>query len=150
MYRDPAVDEKPALLAKRGGAFYSEAAVELLASLVGGRADAQVVNLATTARCPSCRRGGDRGPPRSAARASRAGRAPPVPAQFRGLIAHVSAYEELALDAARRGGRDRVAEALLAHPLIGQYDLADRLADALIDANRQHLAWAGASAAKRG
>ena len=43
-----------------------------------------------------------------------------------GLIAHVSAYEELALDAALRGGRDRVAKALLAHPLVGQYDLAEQ------------------------
>ena len=49
----------------------------------------------------------------------------PVPPLLRGLIAHVSAYEELAMDAALRGGRARVAAAMLAHPLIGQYDLAD-------------------------
>ncbi len=36
MYGDPALDEKPALLAKRGGAFYSEAAVDLAAALLGG------------------------------------------------------------------------------------------------------------------
>ncbi|MGW6303533.1 family 4 glycosyl hydrolase, partial [Streptomyces niveus] len=35
MYGDPALDEKPELLAKRGGAFYSEAAVDLAASLLG-------------------------------------------------------------------------------------------------------------------
>jgi 6-phospho-beta-glucosidase len=61
---------------------------------------------------------------------------------MRGLIAHVSAYEELALDAAIHGGRDRVVQALLAHPLIGQYDLANRLADALIAANEKFLPWA--------
>ena len=43
-----------------------------------------------------------------------------------GLVAHVSAYEELALDAALRGGRDRVVSTLLAHPLIGQYDRGRR------------------------
>jgi 6-phospho-beta-glucosidase len=54
----------------------------------------------------------------------------------------VSAYEELALDAARRGGRDRVAAALLAHPLIGQVDLAEKLTDALLAANSRYLPWA--------
>ena len=54
----------------------------------------------------------------------------------------MSAYEELALDAALRGGRSRVAAALLAHPLIGQYDLAGRMADRLIAENAQFLPWA--------
>jgi 6-phospho-beta-glucosidase len=60
----------------------------------------------------------------------------------RGLVAHVSAYEELALDAALRGGRERVFRALLAHPLIGQVDVADTLADRMIEVNREYLAWA--------
>jgi len=59
-----------------------------------------------------------------------------------GLVGHVSAYEELALDAALRGGRKRVAGALLAHPLVGQYELAGRLADRLIAENASYLAWA--------
>jgi 6-phospho-beta-glucosidase len=58
-----------------------------------------------------------------------------------GLVAHVTAYEELALDAAIHGGRDRVASALLAHPLIGQYDIAERLTDRLLAANRDFLPW---------
>jgi 6-phospho-beta-glucosidase len=60
----------------------------------------------------------------------------------RGLVAHISAYEELALDAALRGGRERVFRALLAHPLVGQVDVAEKLADRMIDANREFLAWA--------
>ena len=60
----------------------------------------------------------------------------------RGLVAHVSAYEELALDAALRGGRERVFRALLAHPLVGQADVAETLADRMIDANREFLSWA--------
>ena len=66
----------------------------------------------------------------------------PVDPLLAGLIAHVSAYEELALDAAIRGGRERVFRALLAHPLIGQHDIADKLTDLLIAANRDHLRWA--------
>jgi 6-phospho-beta-glucosidase len=38
---------------------------------------------------------------------------------------------------------DRVVKAMLAHPLVGQYDLAQNLADRLIAANRQFLPWAG-------
>ncbi|HEV2635274.1 MAG TPA: 6-phospho-beta-glucosidase [Actinocrinis sp.] len=144
MYRDPAVDEKPELLAKRGGAYYSEAAVQLLASLVGGRSDTQVVNVRNNGTLPFL--------PDEAvievsadvsARGIKAKTQPAVPPMQRGLIAHVSAYEELALDAARQGGRDRVRAALLAHPLVGQYDLADRLADATIAANAQFLPWTG-------
>src|SRR6266851_10355203 len=45
MYADPALDRKPDLLGERGGAFYSEAAVALLASLVNDRRDTQVVNV---------------------------------------------------------------------------------------------------------
>ena len=54
----------------------------------------------------------------------------------------MTAYEELALDAALRGGRDRVFRALLAHPLVGQYEYAEALTDLLIAHNREHLAWA--------
>jgi 6-phospho-beta-glucosidase len=61
---------------------------------------------------------------------------------YAGLIAAVTGYEQLALEAARRGGRDRVADALLAHPLVGQYAKADRLADDLVRINRQFLPWA--------
>ncbi len=45
MYADEALDEKPALLSERGGAFYSEAAIDLMASLVHDRGDVQAVNV---------------------------------------------------------------------------------------------------------
>ena len=54
----------------------------------------------------------------------------------------MTAYEDLALDAALRGGRDRVFRALLAHPLVGQFDQAEQLTDSLLAHNREHLPWA--------
>ena len=63
------------------------------------------------------RRGARRVAPR---RASSRCELPQLGPLERGLVAHVSAYEELALDAALHGGRERVFRALLAHPLIGQ------------------------------
>jgi 6-phospho-beta-glucosidase len=69
---------------------------------------------------------------------------------YAGLIANVTAYEDLALEAAlrggratgRAGGREAVFKALLAHPLIGQFEYAEALTDKLIAHNREHLAWA--------
>jgi 6-phospho-beta-glucosidase len=66
----------------------------------------------------------------------------PLDPLYAGLVAAVTAYEHLALDAAVRGGYDRVFEALLAHPLVGQADVAHGLADRLIAHNRDHLPWA--------
>jgi 6-phospho-beta-glucosidase len=143
LYADPALDRKPALLGERGGAFYSEAAVALLASLTGDRGDTQVVNLRNQGTLPFL---ADEAvievPAVIAAKGARPEPVAPVDPLLQGLIAHVSAYEELAVDAARRGGRDRVARTLLAHPLVGQWDLAHRLADRLIAENADFLPWA--------
>ncbi|MBM7053043.1 6-phospho-beta-glucosidase [Streptomyces durocortorensis] len=144
MYGDPALDEKPELLAKRGGAFYSEAAVDLAASLLGdGGSPVQVVNTYNNGTLPFLP---DDAVIEVQARVGRDGATPlAVPALdplYAGLIANVTAYEDLALEAALRGGRDRVFKALLAHPLIGQYAYAEVLTDRLIAHNREHLSWA--------
>ncbi|GAA2627682.1 6-phospho-beta-glucosidase [Streptomyces spororaveus] len=144
LYGDPALDEKPALLAKRGGAFYSEAAVDLAASLLGdGGPAVQVVNTYNNGTLPFLP---DDAVIEVQARVDGSGAVPlAVPRLdplFSGLISHVSAYEDLALDAALRGGRERVFKALLAHPLVGQYDLAEGLTDRLLAHNKEHLPWA--------
>ncbi|MBD0844372.1 6-phospho-beta-glucosidase [Streptomyces sp. TRM68416] len=144
MYADPALDEKPELLSRRGGAYYSEAAVDLAASLLGGGGNPyQVVNTYNRGTLPFL--------PDDAVVEVQAAVGPqgatPLPVAavdplYAGLMANVTAYEELALEAALRGGRDRVFRALLAHPLIGQYAYAETLTDQLIAHNREHLAWA--------
>ncbi|MFP8882461.1 family 4 glycosyl hydrolase [Streptomyces mangrovi] len=148
MYADPALDTKPELLAGRGGAYYSEAAVALAAALLGGGrggADggAQVVNVRNDGTLPFLP---DDAVVEVPAAVSPAGAEPlPVPPLnplHTGLISAVTAYEHLALDAALRGGRDRVFAALLAHPLVGRYALAEKLTDRLLAHNREYLAWA--------
>src|SRR5207253_4588564 len=52
LYRDPSLDTKPELLEHRGGAFYSEAAAQLIASLVDGRGDVQVVDVRNDGTLP--------------------------------------------------------------------------------------------------
>ncbi|MFF4355850.1 6-phospho-beta-glucosidase [Streptomyces sp. NPDC001604] len=144
MYGDPALDEKPELLAKRGGAYYSEAAVDLAAALLGSAGSPyQVVNTLNRGTLPFLPDDavievqaavGPKGPLPLPV--------PPVDPLYAGLMANVTAYEDLALEAALRGGRDRVFKALLAHPLIGQFEYAEALTDRLIAHNREHLAWA--------
>ncbi len=144
LYADETLDEKPELLKQRGGAGYSEAAVELIASLLGwaGRGR-HVVNLRNDGALPFLP--DDfvvEVPAHVEPDGVRPVELPELGPLERGLVTHVSAYEELALDAALRGGRERVFRALLAHPLIGQAAVAETLADKLIDANRKFLAWA--------
>ncbi|MEW1660388.1 6-phospho-beta-glucosidase [Streptomyces sp. NPDC093707] len=185
LYADPALAEKPELLSRRGGAFYSEAAVALTSSLLGGggqggvrggvrsdvqgdaeghaqdrvprdgrdgavggavggaRGDVQIVNTFNNGTLPFLP---DDAVIEVPAAVGPRGASPlplrPLAPLFAGLIGNVAAYEDLALEAALKGGRDRVFSALLAHPLIGQIDYAERLTDELIAHNREHLTWA--------
>ncbi|WP_329132095.1 6-phospho-beta-glucosidase [Streptomyces sp. NBC_01476] len=143
MYGDPRLDEKPELLAKRGGAYYSEAAVALASSLLRNTGDVQVVNTYNNGTLPFL---ADDAVIEVPAVVGAEGAEPlpvaPLEPLYAGLVANVTAYEDLALEAALRGGRDRVFSALLSHPLIGQYEYAEALTDRLIAHNREHLAWA--------
>jgi 6-phospho-beta-glucosidase len=144
LYSDETVDEKPELLSRRGGAYYSEAAVELMASLFGRNPSRRhVVNVRNRGTLPFL---ADDAVVEVPAEVESEGLTPLSMPQLdpveRGLVAHVSAYEELALDAALRGGRERVFRALLAHPLVGQVEVAETLADRMIEANREFLSWA--------
>ncbi len=133
LYRDPSLTEKPALLERRGGAFYSEAAIQLVASLVGDTGDVQVVDIRNGTHARGAR-------PRRRRRGARAGRArgpggaPPGPLapELLGLVQHVAAYERLAAAAAAAGDVDGARLALLAHPLVREYGLADTLLDDLL------------------
>jgi 6-phospho-beta-glucosidase len=148
MYADPGLDEKPALLGQRGGAFYSEAAVDLSAALLRsgpatGSSSVQVVNTRNDGTLPFLP---DDAVIEVPAVVDPAGPRPlsvdPLEPLYAGLVGAVTAYEHLALEAALHGGRDRVFAALLAHPLVGQIDQANALTDRLIAYNRDYLPWA--------
>jgi 6-phospho-beta-glucosidase len=139
MYKDQSLAEKPALLADRGGAFYSEAAAQLIASLHDGAGDIQVVDLRNDGAIPDL--------PDSAvveipARIDRDGAHPlplaPLAPEQRGLVQAVKAYEELAVAAARSGDRTLAVRALTANPLVGA-EVARPLLEAMLAADRQHM-----------
>jgi 6-phospho-beta-glucosidase len=141
MYADPTLDTKPELLNDRGGAWYSEAAARLLASLHDGRGDVQVVDV---------RNGGSMRDLAAddvvevPARIDRDGAHPiaqaSLPTAMRDLLRAVKAFERLAIRAALSGERGDVRAALEAHPLVGgRIGDVEPLLDALLAANRQHL-----------
>jgi 6-phospho-beta-glucosidase len=140
LYRDPALTEKPVLLERRGGAFYSEAATALVASLVADTGDVQVVDV---------RNGGavagllDDDVVELPARIGRGGATSlpqrPLAPELLGLVQHVAAYERLAVEAALHGDRVTARKALLAHPLVGQWGTVDELVERLLAADHLHL-----------
>jgi 6-phospho-beta-glucosidase len=133
LYRDPSLAEKPALLERRGGAFYSEAATQLVASLLSDSGDVQVVDV---------RNGGvlaglaDDDVVEVPARVGRDGAVPvpqpPLAPELLGLVQHVAAYERLAASAAASGDRAIARLALLANPLVREYRLAESMLDRLL------------------
>ena len=139
LYRDPALAERPPLLDQRGGAYYSEAATNLVASLVAGTGEIQVVDVRNGETLAGLAADDVVEVP---ARIVGEGPVPlpqaPLPPELLGLIQHVAAYERLTVEAAVTGDLGTARKALLTHPLIGQYGLAEELLESLLvtDAGR--------------
>jgi 6-phospho-beta-glucosidase len=135
LYRDPSLTTKPKLLEKRGGAYYSDAATQLVSSLASGAGDVQVVDIRNGGTLAGLAEDDTVEVP---ARIESTG---PVPLaqpalapELLGLVQHVAAYERLAAQAAVTGDRELVHKALLTHPLIGQEPPAEELTERLLAA----------------
>jgi 6-phospho-beta-glucosidase len=140
LYRDPALNEKPLLLEQRGGAFYSEAATGLVASLVSGDEAVHEVDLRNEGTLAGL---ADDDVVEVPARVEQ-GRLVPLPQEplapeLLGLTQHVAAYERLAARAAVTADPALARKALLAHPLVGQHPLNDDLVERLLDAESERL-----------
>jgi 6-phospho-beta-glucosidase len=140
LYRDPKLDTKPELLEHRGGAFYSEAAAQLIASLTDGRGDVQVVDVRNDATLPGL---ADADVVEVPARIDRDGahpipQAPLSPSQFE-LVSRVKAYERLVVRAAVSGDVEIAKAALAANPLSGDPERVDDLLDAILEMNARWL-----------
>ncbi len=140
LYRDPNLVEKPALLERRGGAFYSEAAIGLVGSLATGDGAVHVVDTRNDGTI-----GGMAAddvvevPARIGGKGAAPLPQPPVAPELLGLMQHVAAYERLAAQAAVTGDRALVQKALLTHPLVAQDAVSVELVERLLEAGAQHL-----------
>jgi 6-phospho-beta-glucosidase len=140
LYRDPDLAEKPQLLERRGGAFYSEAAAQLVASLASGTGDVQVVNARNAGAIANLAADDV---VEVAATVDTDGAHPipvaPLAQDMLGLVQHAKAYERLTIEAATTGDRSLALRALLTNPLAPDADAAAGLLDAILEANREHL-----------
>jgi 6-phospho-beta-glucosidase len=128
MYRDPELNEKPALLEKRGGAFYSEAAIQLVRSLQTDSGDVQVVDIRNNGTIDGLQ---DDDVVEVPAKVTGRGAEPlpqaPLRPELLGLVQHVCAYERLAKEAAVDGDVRLARLALLTHPLVREYGISGEL-----------------------
>ena len=128
LYRDPNLNEKPALLEQRGGAFYSEAAIGLVGSLATGDGAVHVVDVRNDGTVGGMAEDDVVEVP---ARVDRDGAhalgQPPVAPELLGLMQHVAAYERLAAQASVTGDPALVRKALLTHPLVSQDAVVEEL-----------------------
>lgn len=141
LYRRPELTEKPKQLEKRGGAYYSEAAVRLMKSIYGDKGDIQVVNVRNggIVSClpddasieVNCVIKADGAHPLQLSA--------PLPPQIRGLLQLVKSYEELTIEAAVHGDRKAALQALTVHPLVGDEAVAKAVLADILAANADYL-----------
>jgi 6-phospho-beta-glucosidase len=140
-YRDPALNEKPLSLEKRGGALYSEAAVSLIEAVENDTGAVHVIDVpnrgsydfmddddVVEVKCRIDAQGAHPIPMR--------GFSHPVVIS---LVRTLKAYEKLAARAALTGDRSAALGALLVHPLVGDYSAASSALEEMLLANRDYL-----------
>ena len=139
-YADPACETKPASIEKRGGGGYSEIALGVISAIYNDKdtwITVNVPNRGTFSWLP------DDAVIETACMVNASGIRPinagPVPKAVRGLICAVKNYEQLAVEAAVTGSVETAELALLAHPLVGEWELVKGMLPKLLEANRQWL-----------
>lgn len=139
-YADPALVEPPSDLMKRGGAYYSTVATQLLQAHYNDASETHVVNVRHGGAVPGWPEDWVLELP---CRVDRSGIHPlpaqPLPPACCGLLAQVKAYELLTVQAAANGDRRAAYQALLAHPLGPPADRVQDVLDDLLTTNRPYL-----------
>lgn len=145
-YADPMRTSPPADLMKRGGAYYSTMATQLLNAHKNDLGETHIVNTRHGGAVPGwpedwvlelpCRVGrGDATLPSGI----RPLPADPLPPACFGLLAQVKAYELLTVEAAVNGDREAAYQALLAHPLGPGADQIQDVLDDILKTNQDYL-----------
>jgi 6-phospho-beta-glucosidase len=139
-YADPNLSEPPADLMKRGGAYYSTVATQLLNAHYNDLNETHVVNIKNNGavkewpaewvlEIPS--------------KVRRSGIVPiptePLPPACFGLIAQIKSYELLTVEAAVHGDRDAAYQALLTHPLGPTADKVQVVLDDMLETHKPYL-----------
>ncbi|MBI5295463.1 MAG: 6-phospho-beta-glucosidase [Chloroflexi bacterium] len=139
-YADPALTEPPADLMKRGGAYYSTLATQLINSHYNDLGQVHVVNTRNNGAVKEWPADWVLELP---AKVDKLGIHPlpaePLPPACFGLISQVKMYELLTVEAAVHGDRNALYQALLAHPLGPSADKVQAVMDDMLETNKQWL-----------
>jgi 6-phospho-beta-glucosidase len=139
-YSDPTLNEPPADLMKRGGAYYSTVATQLLNAHYNDLGETHVVNIKNDGAVKEWPADWVLEIPSTV---NKAGIKPiptePLPASCFGLIAAVKAYEMLTVEAAVHGDREAAYQALLVHPLGPKADKVQAVLDDMLETHKEHL-----------
>ncbi|HHJ3200526.1 TPA: 6-phospho-beta-glucosidase [Vibrio parahaemolyticus] len=140
LYQDPNLDHKPKELEERGGAYYSDASLNLVDSIYNNRNSIHVVNVLNN--------GAINGLPDDAVIECSAvigswGAKPLAVGELsnniKGLLHQVKAYEQLTIEAAVEGNYDKALMALTNNPLVPDIGRAKAILDELLAVNAPYL-----------
>lgn len=139
-YQDEDLQELPEDLMKRGGAYYSTVAAQLLKAHYNNLNETQVLNVRNNGAVPAwdndwvlempCQVNANGIVPIPAS---------PLPPVCETLIARVKAYEILTAQAAVKGDRVAAYQALLTHPLGPPADKISAVLEDMLETNREYL-----------
>ncbi|WP_410513795.1 6-phospho-beta-glucosidase [Paenibacillus sp. BR2-3] len=140
LYKDPQLDIKPPQLEQRGGAYYSDAACNLINSLYNDKGDIQTVNVRNNGAIAGI-------PDDSAVELNcvitKDGPKPlavgELPVPVRGLVQQIKSFERTAAEAAVTGDYKIALMAMVINPLVPSDGIAKQILDEMLEAHREHL-----------
>ncbi|NRD76309.1 6-phospho-beta-glucosidase [Bacillus sp. BRMEA1] len=140
LYKDPELAIKPPQLEKRGGAYYSDAACNLINSIYNDKRDIQPVNTRNNGAIASI-------PDESAVEVNciitKEGPRPisvgDLPVAVRGLVQQIKSFERVAAEAAVSGNYNTALLAMTINPLVPSDKIAKAILDDMLEAHREYL-----------
>lgn len=140
LYKDPDLAIKPPQLEKRGGAYYSDAACNLIHSIYNDKQDIQPVNVRNNGAIASI-------PDDSAVEINcvitKEGPVPiavgDLPVAVRGLVQQIKSFERVAAEAAVTGDYCTALLAMTINPLVPSDTIAKQILDEMLEAHKKYL-----------
>ncbi|TCN14177.1 6-phospho-beta-glucosidase [Bacillus sp. BK006] len=140
LYKNPNLESKPPQLEKRGGAYYSDAACNLISSIYKDKGDIQTLNVKNNGAISLL-------PNESAVEVNcvvtKQGPVPlavgELPVEVNGLVQQIKSFERVGAEAAVTGSYEKALVALSIHPLVPSDELAKSVLDELLQAHRKYL-----------
>ena len=141
LYKDLNLKEKPKQLEKRGGAYYSDAACNLISSIYNDKGDFQVVN---TINNGTIKDFPDNYVLEITSKITKNGPVPhgfinEFPIQIKGLLNQIKQFEILGAQAAVEGSYEKALLAMITNPLVLSDFEGHKLLDELLEAHKKYL-----------